>query len=67
MRRRGYLPVAAQDGHFRHDPNGAAENITFDNRRILSIPAAQALPHGVNNFSVVNLRAVMNVVIRSLS
>ena len=67
MRRRGYLPATPhQEGHFRRNRNGPVENITFDNRRILSIPAGLPLPVGVNAFSVVNLRDVMDVVILSL-
>jgi hypothetical protein len=66
MRRRGYLPATPHQGHFRRNRNGPVENITFDNRRILSIPAGLPLPVGVNAFSVVNLRDVMDVVILSL-
>ncbi|GMF46278.1 unnamed protein product [Phytophthora lilii] len=53
-------------GTFRHAAAGAAVNVTFDMHRILSIPANQAVPNGVNAIAVVDLRTVMNLVIRSL-
>ncbi|DAZ96339.1 TPA: hypothetical protein N0F65_007989 [Lagenidium giganteum] len=53
-------------GTSRHAAAGAAVNVTFDMRRILSIPANQALPNGVNAIAIVDLRTVMNLVIRSL-
>ncbi|GMF12764.1 unnamed protein product [Phytophthora lilii] len=53
-------------GICRNNAAGAAVNVTFDMRRILSIPANQALPTGVNATAVVDLRTVMNLVIRSL-
>ncbi|GMF36364.1 unnamed protein product [Phytophthora lilii] len=43
-------------GIFRHKAAGAAVNVTFDMRRILSIPANKALPTGVNATAVVDLR-----------
>jgi hypothetical protein len=54
-------------GGFRRNQNARPVNITFDNRRILSIPAGLGLPNGVNAVSVVDLRAIMHEVIRSLS
>ncbi|GMF25789.1 unnamed protein product [Phytophthora lilii] len=57
-------PTASET--FRHNVAGAAVNVTFDMRRILSIPANQALLTGVNATAVVDLRTVMNLVIRSL-
>ncbi|KAK1936783.1 hypothetical protein P3T76_010218 [Phytophthora citrophthora] len=53
-------------GTFRHAAAGAAANVTFDMRRILSIPPNAALPNGVNAIAVVDLRTVMNLVIDSL-
>jgi hypothetical protein len=60
-------PMRVSEERFSQSQNAEPINITFDNRRILSIPAGQALPNGVNDVSVVNLRAVMHGVIRSLS
>jgi hypothetical protein len=57
---------ATARGIFQEDATEAAVNVTFDMRRILSIPANQALPVGVNAIAVVDLRTVMNLVIRSL-
>ncbi|KAH9075880.1 hypothetical protein Ae201684P_012373 [Aphanomyces euteiches] len=60
------LPPPAATESFRHQVNGPAVNITLDNRRILSIPAATNLPPGVNDMTVIDLRAVMRQVIRSI-
>ncbi|POM66557.1 hypothetical protein PHPALM_17563 [Phytophthora palmivora] len=46
----------AVSGTFRHQTTEAAVNVTFDMHRILSIPADQDLPNGVNPVAVVNLR-----------
>ncbi len=62
-----HTPARISEESFRLNRNDEPINITFDNRRILSIPAGQALPNGVNEVSVVNLRAVMHQVIRNLS
>ncbi|KAF4033649.1 putative Uma2 domain-containing protein [Phytophthora infestans] len=53
-------------GTFRHAAAGAAVNVTFDMRRILSIPPNAALPPGVNPTARVDLRIVMDLVIDSL-
>ncbi|KAF4036249.1 hypothetical protein GN244_ATG11741 [Phytophthora infestans] len=53
-------------GAFRHTAAGAAVNLTFDMRRILSIPPNAALPPGVSPTARVDLRIVMNLVIDSL-
>ncbi|KAH9134145.1 hypothetical protein LEN26_006864 [Aphanomyces euteiches] len=60
------LPPPAATESFRHQVNGPAVNITLDNRRILSIPAATNLPPGVNDMTVIDLRAVMRQAIRSI-
>jgi hypothetical protein len=60
------LPAAIQEGHFQHDPNGAPEDIELDNHHILSIPADQAFPPGVNDLSVVNLRNIMDMAVRRI-
>ncbi|GMF49253.1 unnamed protein product [Phytophthora fragariaefolia] len=63
----GTLPAPTASGEFRQRTTAQpAVNVTFDMHRILSIPANQALPTGVNANAVVDLRAVMNLVIRSL-
>jgi hypothetical protein len=62
-----HTPMRVSEERFQQTRNGDPINITFDNRRILSIPDGQALPNGVNDISIVNLRAVMHQVIRSLS
>ncbi|GMF22543.1 unnamed protein product [Phytophthora lilii] len=60
----GTLPAPTASGTvYRDQP---AVNVTFDMRRILSIPANQALPTGVTATAVVDLRIVMNLVIDSL-
>jgi hypothetical protein len=59
--------MRVSEARFTQSQNAEPISITFDNRRILSIPAGQALPNGVNDVSVVNLRAVMHEVIESLS
>ncbi|KAF0716328.1 Aste57867_2902 [Aphanomyces stellatus] len=55
-------------GMFRRytTPDPRAVNVNFDMHRILSIPAHQALPEGVNPVAVVNLRTVMDQVIDSI-
>ncbi|DBA03067.1 TPA: hypothetical protein N0F65_003314 [Lagenidium giganteum] len=53
-------------GTFRRAAAGAAKNVTFDMRRILSIPPNAALPLGVSPTVRVDLRIVMNLVIDSL-
>ncbi|KAK1936794.1 hypothetical protein P3T76_010229 [Phytophthora citrophthora] len=53
-------------GTIRPRAAGAAANVTFDMRRILSITPNAALPNGVNAIAVVDLRTVMNLVIDSL-
>ncbi|ETV93456.1 hypothetical protein H310_12507 [Aphanomyces invadans] len=50
----------------RNGPNPPAVDVMFDMHRILSIPAHQALPGGVNPVIVVNLRTVMDQVIDCL-
>ena len=62
------LPAPSVTGTFRqsNNPNPPAVNVTFDMHRILSIPAHQALPNGVNPVAVVDLRIVMDQVIRCL-
>jgi hypothetical protein len=64
----GTLPAPTASATFRRrNTSQPAVNVTFDMRRILSIPANQALPTGVNATAVVDLRTVMNLVIRSLN
>ncbi|KAF4131700.1 hypothetical protein GN958_ATG19103 [Phytophthora infestans] len=53
-------------GTFRHAAAGAAVNVTFDMRRILSIPPNAALPPAVSPTARVDLRIVMDLVIDSL-
>jgi hypothetical protein len=62
------LPAPTTQGTFRRltTPNPPAVNVNFDMHRILSIPAHQALPNGVNPVAVVNLRIVMEQVIDSI-
>ncbi|KAH9103210.1 hypothetical protein AeMF1_020402 [Aphanomyces euteiches] len=62
------LPAPTTQGTFRRrtTPNPPAVNVNFDMHRILSIPAHQALPNGVNPVAVVNLRTVMDEVIDSI-
>jgi hypothetical protein len=63
----GTLPAPTASGTFRRRTTAQpAVNVSFDMHRILSIPANQALPTGVNAYAVVDLRTVMNLVIRSL-
>ncbi|KAL8001174.1 hypothetical protein Plhal703r1_c19g0085571 [Plasmopara halstedii] len=63
----GMLPAPTASGTVsRRTRDQPAENISFNMRRILSIPANQALPNGVNAIAVVDLRIVMNLVIDSL-
>ncbi|KAH9111736.1 hypothetical protein LEN26_006861 [Aphanomyces euteiches] len=57
------LPSPTATESFEHQANGPAVNLSLDNRRILSIPAAANLPPGVNDMTVINLRAVMRRVI----
>ena len=56
----GHLPAAVQQGHI--SGNGSPSIITFDNRRLLAIPADRVLPAGVNDTLMVDLRAVKNQV-----
>lgn len=63
---RNILPDPVDTETFEFERNGAPVNVTFDNRRILAIPATDDLPEDVNDETVVNLRAVMRQVIRSL-
>jgi hypothetical protein len=63
----GVLPAPTASGTFRR--RNAAQppvNVSFDMHRVLSIPANQALPPGVNPIAVVDLRIVMDRVIDSL-
>jgi hypothetical protein len=62
------LPAPTMQGTFRicNNPNPPAVNVNFDMHRILSIPADQGLPNGVNPVAVVNLRTVMDQVIDSI-
>ncbi|KAF0716356.1 Aste57867_2890 [Aphanomyces stellatus] len=62
------LPAPTTQGTFRRrtTPNPPAVNVNLDMHRILSIPAHQALPNGVNRIAVVNLRTVMDEVIDSI-
>ncbi|OWY99123.1 hypothetical protein PHMEG_00029934 [Phytophthora megakarya] len=62
----GILPAPTTTGSFRRKTNGRPVDISFDMHRILSIPQGQALPVGVNPIAVVNLRIVMDLVIRNL-
>ncbi|KAL8016283.1 hypothetical protein Plhal710r2_c026g0102311 [Plasmopara halstedii] len=63
----GMLPAPTASGAvYRRTRDQPAEKISFNMRRILSIPANQALPNGVNATAVVDLRIVMNLVIDSL-
>ncbi|POM74870.1 Hypothetical protein PHPALM_8099 [Phytophthora palmivora] len=63
----GILPAPTASGTvYRRTRDQPAVNVTFDMHRILSIPANQALPNGVNATAVVDLRTVMNLVIGSL-
>jgi hypothetical protein len=52
-------------GAFHRNRRGAPENVTFSNRRILSIPMGRSLPAGVHENTVVNLRNVMQQVLES--
>ncbi|KUF95313.1 hypothetical protein AM588_10005487 [Phytophthora nicotianae] len=63
----GILPAPTASGTvYRRTRDQPAVNVTFNMRRILSIPANAALPPGVNATAVVDLRIVMNLVIDSL-
>ena len=62
----GNLPPPLHHRIRLRNPERPADSVTFDMRRILSIPAYQPLPNGVNQHAVVNLRTVMNNVISSL-
>ncbi|CAK4086288.1 unnamed protein product [Aphanomyces euteiches] len=61
------LPPPAASESFEHQENGPAVDLSLDNRRILSIPVAENLPPGVNDESVIDLRAVMVEVIESIN
>ncbi|KAH9111734.1 hypothetical protein LEN26_006863 [Aphanomyces euteiches] len=61
------LPPASAQGPFQYRRNGLPINITFDNRRLLSLQQAANLPPGVNPTTVINLRAVMREVIESIN
>jgi hypothetical protein len=52
-------------GAFHCNRRGEPELVTFDNRRILSIPVNEDLPTGVNEETVINLREVMQQVLES--
>lgn len=62
----GPLPNPVAEGAFRHNRNNAPVNIVFDTRRVLSIPPHRPLPAHTNNQIIVNLRAIMNAVMRSI-
>ncbi|ETN16092.1 hypothetical protein PPTG_06317 [Phytophthora nicotianae INRA-310] len=63
----GILPAPTASGTvYRRTRDQPAVNVTFNMRRILSIPANEALPTGVHATAVVDLRTVMNLVIDSL-
>ncbi|OWZ11494.1 hypothetical protein PHMEG_00015477 [Phytophthora megakarya] len=63
----GTLPAPTTSGTIRQgNPGVAPVIITFDMRRLLSIPPGQALPHGVDATADVDLRIVMDLVIDSL-
>ncbi|KAF4140522.1 hypothetical protein GN958_ATG10241 [Phytophthora infestans] len=63
----GTLPAPTASGTFRRRTRShPAVNVSFDMRRILSIPPNAALPPGVNPEARVDLRIVMNLVIDSL-
>ena len=47
--------------------NPAEDIVTFDMRRILSIPATEALPQGVHPEAAVNLRNVLDQVFVSIA
>ncbi|OWY97723.1 hypothetical protein PHMEG_00031681 [Phytophthora megakarya] len=61
----GPLPAPTTTGTFRRN-TAEPVNVSFDMHRILSIPQGHTLPLGVNPIAVVDLRIVMNLVIRSL-
>ncbi|DBA03210.1 TPA: hypothetical protein N0F65_003930 [Lagenidium giganteum] len=57
----GIQPAPTASGTFRRRTRDQpAENVTFDMRRILSIPANAALPRGVSPTARVDLRIVMS-------
>lgn len=60
------LPNPIVAGGIHRDRNGAPENVVFDTRRMLSIPLGQALPVGMNDHITVDLRVIMNAVMRSI-
>ncbi|KAF0701910.1 hypothetical protein AaE_016245 [Aphanomyces astaci] len=63
----GVLPdVPTRDFQRSIRPDPRAINIGFNMRRILAIPPNQPLPPGVNQVAVVNLRDIMDSVIRSI-
>ncbi|OWY92652.1 hypothetical protein PHMEG_00038258 [Phytophthora megakarya] len=62
----GTLPAPTTTGTFRRNTVEPDANVSFDMHRILSIPHGQALPFGVNEIAHVDLRIVMNLVIRNL-
>ncbi|RHY21687.1 hypothetical protein DYB32_009732 [Aphanomyces invadans] len=63
----GNLPMPTASGTFRRRANNPpAVEVQFDMHRILSIPAHQALPAGVNQVAVVDLRTVLDLVVRCL-
>ena len=63
----GTLPAPIASGTFERNSTGQpAATITFDMRRILSIPANRALPADVNPTAVVDLRAFMDRIIDNL-
>jgi hypothetical protein len=63
----GILPAPAGSGTFRRRTRDQpAVDVSFDMRRILSIPANAALPRAVSRTARVYLRIVMNLVIDNL-
>jgi hypothetical protein len=65
--RLGHLPAPVASGTFRQcNPPAPPVNVTFDMRRVLAIARNEPLPAGVNAYAVVNLRTVMDQVIRGL-
>jgi hypothetical protein len=60
------LPDPVDTGTFQYPRDGAPVLVTFDNRRILAIPATEGLPEDVKDETVVNLRVVMRQVIRRI-
>jgi hypothetical protein len=63
---RGTLPVPIAHDKIYRNNTGQPVYVSFDMRRILSIPRNAALPPGVNVTALVDLRLVMDLVIKNL-